>query len=190
MTLIRPELRMHLRRWREAFVGFLVIALGARWSFGLSGGMLHWLGFSLLFLGGSMFWLGVRRARLFQKGDGLGVVDVTERLITYMGPEGGGSLSIESLVYVAIHTEMDMTDTDCVANIDLKNSNAVWKLRGDDGQLSVPVNACGADALFDALTVLPNVDFSAALDAMSATAPNTFVIWRASFVLDRPSPHH
>ncbi len=173
MTWIRPELLFALRRWRDACLGVLVLAIGARWVFGLTGGLLHWFGFLIMFVGACLTFLGARRALLLQDGAGLGLVDVRERLITYMSPNGGGDLSIDGLSYVAIRVGGTPREIDQIAEI-----KPIWILRGQDGELQVPCDAKGSENLLDAMTCLPNIDISLAIKALSSSTPNTFVIWQ------------
>jgi hypothetical protein len=53
-----------------------------------------------------------------------------------------------------------------------------WIFYGPDGMLSVPGDAEGTDALFDALVALPGINYSQAEAAMQGTDPDIFLIWQ------------
>lgn len=179
MTLIRPEIRFALRRWRDVLIGFLVTAIGARWVFGLSGGVLHWLGYGVFLLGLCLCVLGYRRARLLKDGAGLGVVDVTERQITYLAPDSGGVLAIDDLTHIWIAP-------DPRAPFDgAQNATPSWVLQAHTGQISIPADASGAEQLVDALSVLPGIDMGKAAQTMSSPAGPKILIWQK--VASRPA---
>ncbi|WP_425099920.1 hypothetical protein [Tropicibacter sp. S64] len=161
--MIRPEAAAALARFREVFIGLAVFAVGLYWGFFTGGGILHWIGFVVLLLGIALAWIGLRRARLYREGGGAGIVEVTERQISYFAPDGGGIVSVDGLRQVRIEV------------LDLMVVQ--WVLAGRDGLLAIPIDAEGANALFDVLSALPGADFETAITAMSATEPHSYVIW-------------
>ncbi|MEO0358823.1 MAG: hypothetical protein AAF386_11130, partial [Pseudomonadota bacterium] len=105
----------------------------------------------------------VRRAR-FPKGDGgPGMVDVDERQITYMSAAGGGSVSLDTLTRVEAHRN--------------RRGHVTWVFYGEDGTVSVPAAASGADALFDAMTALPGVNYDQAAAAARGQGPDVYLVW-------------
>ena len=64
-----------------------------------------------------------------------GVVEVDEGQISYLGPAFGGSISVPELVELRLLTA---------------GGRRMWRLKQADGQaLLIPVEAVGADRLFD-----------------------------------------
>lgn len=127
---------------------------------------LVWLGGYLLMpLGAAMFAVGlgwavlaVRRVRFAGGGDAPGLVEVDEGQIAYFGPQAGGAVALPDLVELRLIS---------------MRGRRLWRLRQADGQaLLIPVEAAGADRLFDAFASLPGMD-TAALVAALATAPAT-----------------
>ena len=97
------------------------------------------------------------------------MVDVDERQITYFGPLGGGSISINDLVRVSVRT----SDLGPLA------PDLYWDFFDGEGQsLTIPGDAEGAELIFDALSALEGVDYEAATRAAGATDNQLFTIWR------------
>lgn len=154
--MIRPEIREGLHRWRE------VIAAGGIAVFGLwllgKGWLLGPIGALLLALGAALALNARRRMRFAGSGDGLGVVSVDEGQISYLAPEIGGFVSIAELVELRLLSVQ---------------GRRMWRLRQSDGQaILIPVDAAGADKLFDAFAAVPGMDVSRLL----AAKPDT-VVW-------------
>ncbi len=73
MSLIRPEARAVVWRWREVLAGAGITALGANML--LTGfGLMHVLGWFVLVLGLAVLLTGLQRARVRPSGGGAGVV--------------------------------------------------------------------------------------------------------------------
>ena len=163
--MIREEAREALLRWREVILGAVLIAFGGNWL--LTGHTLQpVLGGLLVGLGLALLWLGYRRVR-FPKGEGgPGLVEVTERQISYLTAAGGGAIALDGLARVEVHTGA---------------SGILWVFTVATGeQLSIPGNARGAEALFDALVSLPGSNYDQAVQAAQAGAgqPDKFLIWQ------------
>lgn len=166
--MIRPELTAAMLRWREALIGLAVLLLsayGAITAFGL----VKWLSWLGLAIGAALIWEGVRRARFPSGQGGPGVVELDERQITYFGPMGGAAISVDDLIRV----EIDTIDTGPF------NSDLFWTFTQTDGvSLRIPGDAQGVEILFDALAMLPGVDYQAAMAAAGSTELQHFVIWQ------------
>ena len=162
MSFIRPEARATLLRWREVIAGGGLIALGAYWTLGV-GGLLAWVGLVLVIAGAGLCVIGLQRMRFRTSGHGPGVVLVDEGEVTYMGPLNGGSVS--------------MADLD-VLILDPSLHPAHWVLTAPgQGQLHIPVNAEGSDALFDAFAGLPGIKTTRMLQQLNGSSPMPVVIW-------------
>ena len=165
----RPEAVAALIRWREAIMGIAVIGLGTWWSFS-SGPVLRWVAVLTILAGGAILWEGLRRARLPQGGGGAGLVEVTERRIAYFAPDrSGGIISVDDLIRVEIRTTGAAPPA----------SGLFWIFHGAGRQvLTIPGDAEGADALFDAIAALPGLSCEQAIEAAGSTGSDSFLIWQ------------
>lgn len=174
MGLIRPELSDAIWRFREVIWAGMVVGAGA-WLVNLGGWLLTPLGLVLGVVGGVLAVMAWRRARFAQTTAAPGVVELDEAQVAYLGPGNGGFLSLQELVELRLLT---------------LRGRRLWRLKQADGQaLLIPVDAKGADRLFDAFATLPGMDTAALVDALgpgrgqasgtslSATA-EARVIWR------------
>jgi hypothetical protein len=172
--MIRPEVLAFLLRAREVIVAAFVVGFGA-WLIALGGYLLTPLGLAVGALGLSFGVLAWRRLRFAQGSDSPGVVEVDEGQVGYMGPTAGGFVSLPELVEIRLLT---------------LRGRRVWRLKQADGQaLLIPVDAAGAERLFDAFASLPGMDSGALVQALGQAAatdstlpalqtPEIKVIWR------------
>ena len=149
MSFLRPEARAALWRWREVIAGTAVLALGLWWAAtGLS--VIRWLAVPVIAAGAAIAWTGLQRLRFRRGGGGAGVVEIVERRIAYWGPlalDPGGK---------PLH----------------------WVLTPHQGEaLSIPVNAEGADALFDAFAALPGLPAERMLDLLAHPPGRPVTLW-------------
>jgi hypothetical protein len=157
MSLIRPELLAAARRGREVIVALILTGVGL-WVASRGGYLLVPLGGGIAGLGLGWVLVSLRRMRFQQVGEAPGIVRVTEAQIAYMGPRVGGFVGLPDLAEVRLMT--------------LRGRRA-WKLRQGDGQqLYIPVEADGAEALFDAFASLPGMDTAALVAALGSEAPS------------------
>ncbi|MGI3209518.1 hypothetical protein ACROSR_00215 [Roseovarius tibetensis] len=163
MSFVRPQARAALWRWREVVVGTGLAGLGLWWTFGLDG-LLHWLGYAVLILAGAVLVVGVQRGRFRHGGGGPGVVRVDEGQVAYFGPLTGGVVAIRDLDSLTL---------------DPSGHPAHWVLsqRGAP-DLHIPVNAEGAEALFDAFAALPGLRTEHMLAQMQRLPNFPTVIWQ------------
>lgn len=169
MTFIRPEANAAIWRWREVVVGASVAALGLYWVIG-PGLLLGWVGWVLIATGIALSVVGVQRARFRAGSDGPGVVTVDEGQIAYFGPLTGGAVAV---------SEIERLTLDPTAK------PAHWVL-DQPGQpaLYIPVNATGAEALFDMFAALPGLKTERMLWALNGSRAHPVVIWER--VTERP----
>lgn len=169
---IRPELLALLHRYREA-LGASVIVLAGLWLMALGGYVLFPLGLVIAGIGATLTLTAFRRARFTQTIAAPGVVELDEAQIGYLAPDLGGFLSLDEL------TEIRLL---------ILQGKRMWRLKQADGQaLLIPVDAAGADRLFDAFAALPGMDSAALVAALQPSdlpqgslplAAETRVIWR------------
>lgn len=150
--MIREGARAALWRWREVIAAGLVVAFGL-WVASFGGWVLIPFGGLIAAFGAGLGVQAWRRLRFAQGADAPGVVEVDEGQISYMGPQLGGFVSVPELVELRLVT---------------LRGRRLWRLRQADGQvLLVPVDAAGAEGLFDVFATLPGMDMAAVLAALS-----------------------
>lgn len=164
MTFIRPEIRLTLLKWRDAMIGAGVLALGLYWASGF--GILRWIGVALAVIGGALIYSGLQRARFLSGKDGPGVVSLDEGQISYFGPISGGVVAMSDLSLLML---------------DPTQKPAVWVLQ-QPGQadVHVPINAEGAELLFDAFASLPGIRTTNMLTTLKSKPDHPVVIWAKS----------
>ena len=161
---IRPELREFFRRWREVMFAAALGLLGLRRIY-IGDGINFWLGVIMIAIAVAWAIIAVQRVRFSQDGTGPGIVQVRERRIGYFGPESGGIIDIADIARLEIDPATQPSPS--------------WVLIGKDHQnVIVPVNAAGADALFDAFSALPGIDTGKLLHVLSHTPDAREVIWQ------------
>ncbi len=162
MSFIRPEAKQALWRWREVLVAGFVLILGLSWISG-PGGLLGWLGWVLVAVAVALAVIGVQRGRFRTGSGGQGVVTVDEGQINYFGPLDGGMVATREIERLAL---------------DPTSSPAHWVLE-QPGQplLHIPVNAEGAEALFDVFSALPGLKTEQMLAELNGGASHPVVIW-------------
>ncbi|MEL6685500.1 MAG: hypothetical protein AAFN63_05605 [Pseudomonadota bacterium] len=159
----RPEVRAFFRLWREVLFAAAVVLFGLWWA--LTGtGITQWLG--IIFIGLGIGWIiaADQRRRFAQDGDGPGVVQIRERRLAYFGPLDGGV--------------MDMADLNRLEIDPSSRPDPSWVLTSIEGQvLSIPINAKGAEDLFDVFASLPEIKTSTVLDVLSHTPDARVTVW-------------
>jgi len=169
MPFLRPELVAWLRRWAESLIsgGTALAGLVMLWhGFTRFNQVLELLGLVLLVIGGAMFWASYQRTRFARGQQGPGLVEVTERQISYLTAEGGDSVDLEALTRLELRSSL--------------SEGRVWVLKAAQGPtLFIPTAAAGADRLFDAFSALPEMDTARLVAAINAKGEQRDVIWRA-----------
>lgn len=157
MSFVRAEVAEGLKRWREVIAAGGVVALGLWFALQL-GYVLPALGLLLIVIGLGWGAVAFRRLRFHQAGEAPGIVRVTEAQVAYMGPRIGGFVGLPDLTEIRLLSH---------------RGRRVWKLRAATGEaLHIPVEADGADALFDAFAGLPGMDMAALVAALGTEAPS------------------
>lgn len=151
--MIRDGARASLWRWREVFVALGIVGFGL-WLVALGGYLLVPIGALICLGGASLGILAWRRLRFAGSADAPGVVQVDEGQVGYMGPTVGGFVSLADLVELRIIS---------------MRGRRLWRLKQADGQaVLIPIDAAGAEALFDAFSSLPGLSSA---DLLAAVAP-------------------
>lgn len=175
MSLIRPEVTALITRASEVIWAAVIVGFGL-WLIWLGGYLLTPLGAGIAALGLGWGVMALRRMRFAQTIAAPGMVEVDEGQVGYMGPTAGGFVSLPELTELRLIT---------------LRGRRVWRLKQADGQaLLVPVDAAGAEGLFDAFASLPGMDTAALVAALGGTpasaqtlptprdTPDMQVIWR------------
>ena len=162
MQFFRPEAIATLRRWREAIVGAILASLGLWWMTG-PGGLFLVPAAAFLLAGGGLIAVGLQRARFRSDQDGTGAVELDEGKITYFGPLSGGSIALADIERLTLDTGQ---------------YPAHWLLEqvGQSG-LMIPINAVGAETLFDAFARLPGLKTERMLAELKSKNSQAVVIW-------------
>ncbi len=169
-NFIRPSLRKQLARWSEPIAASVIALVGARFLWkGTTryDWMTQAIGLVLLLLGAAIFLAAFRRVQFKRDEKGPGLVEVTERQITYMTPVGGGSVDLEAMTRLEIRSTLEM--------------GRVWVLKQSEGPtLFIPINAAGGEKLFDAFSALPGMEAAKLLSGFKTETDQRDVIWRGS----------
>lgn len=149
--MIRAEVARAAYRWREVLAAGGVGLIGL-WLIWLGGYLLLPVGIGVLAFGTTWAVTALRRMRFVQDVMAPGMVEVIEGQIGYLGPASGGYVAVPDLVELRL-----------VA----LQGRRLWRLKQEDGQaLLIPVDAAGADRLFEAFASLPGMDMAALVAAV------------------------
>lgn len=170
MSLIRPELRARIYRWREVLVSLAVAGFGV-WVFFLGGYFFGALGLLICGVAIGSGVIAARRLRFDAQGDTPGLIEVTEGQITYMSATGGG---------VAARSEITQIDLFFTVS-----GRAWWRIfQTQYPPVAIPLGAQGSDDLFDAFVALPGARpkmFLSVLDR--APVDGQITVWRRDAAL-------
>lgn len=186
--MIRAAVTTAAYRWRELIAAGAVGVTGL-WLVWLGGYLLVPVGIAVLAFGTTWAVTALRRLRFVQDIMAPGMVEVDEGQIGYLGPSLGGYVALPDLVELRLVT---------------MQGRRLWRLKQADGQsLLIPVDAAGADRLFDAFGSLPGMDMAALVTAVDtpqvagqgglpalwgdapAETPTMQLIWRRQVALSR-----
>jgi hypothetical protein len=93
------------------------------------------------------------------------VVQVVEGRVTYFGPWGGGGASLDRLAWLDLEPA--------------RGGAGLWVLIEEEGErLEIPVDARGADRLFDVFAALPGLDTRAMLAALRPPVRERTRVWQ------------
>ncbi|NOX74300.1 MAG: hypothetical protein GXP03_12015 [Alphaproteobacteria bacterium] len=169
---IRPEMARFVRRWAETFAAGVIALVGLR-IFWRAYTHYNWMGEAigglLMLIGFAAGWAAYRRAQFNHGGDGSvlppGLIEVTERQISYFTSLGGDTVDIAAMTRLEIRS--------------IPSLGRVWVLKQSEGPtLFIPVGAAGAKNLFDAFSALPGIEQSRLIEAVNTGGEHKRVIWR------------
>jgi len=162
MSLIRPQARAAMWRWREVLGSGALAAMGLWWVLG-GIGIVHWLGWMLIAAAVALLLAGIQRARFRTGAGGPGVVVIDEGLIAYLGPHNGGTVALSEMTALAL---------------DARDPRRWLLSQPGQPDLAIPLDAEGADALFDAFTALPGLHSGKMVTAMRRAEPGRHLLWQ------------
>jgi hypothetical protein len=172
MSFLRPDLAARLHHWREPLGWAALLAAGAFlvWrGYARLEPLLFLLGLLLAAAGLGLLRAALRRLRLSSAALSEGVVVIDEARIAYLGPRDGGFVDLPAVTRVEIVSRPHLPP----------GSPHAWVITTEDGaRLTIPLGAEGAEALFDALSPLPGIDFDAGIAALHARRPGRATVWR------------
>jgi hypothetical protein len=163
--LIPSPTRDWILRWREVLAGIVVMLFGLWWWWNTYA-FVSWMAVVVMLTGAALVWTGAERLRFRQGGGGAGMVEIDERRLSYFGPLTGGVIDMDDLIRLSL---------------DPTGRPAHWILTAAGGQsLSIPVNAEGADNLFDVFAALPGIRTEQMLDVLARLPAEPVMIWQRS----------
>jgi len=164
MSLIRPEVRTLILRWREVILAGFILMVGLWWGM-TSFGLTQWLGWAVALAGGALGFAAAQRVRFGKGGGGIGVVQVDERRLSYFGPLSGGVIDLDDLTTL----ELDP----------LAYPVPHWRLRAMGGQqVDIPIDAEGVEALFDAFASLPGLRTAQMIEVLTHVPTAPVRLWQ------------
>ena len=164
MSFLRPEAAAQIVRWRETLAGLGAAALGL-WFALTAHGVLFGAGLVLILGGAALAVAGVQRARFRVGSEGPGVVQVVEGRVTYFGPFGGGGASLDRLAWLEL--------------VPVPGGAGAFVLIEEAGErLEIPIDARGADRLFDVFAALPGFETRAMLAALRPPVRERTALWQ------------
>lgn len=166
--MIRPEVAQGFRRWGEVMAAGAVVAFGA-WLIWLGGYLLMPLGVIAGVLGLGWALIGWRRMRFSRETSAPGLVEIDEGRISYFAASRARAIAGpgSNVTSLGMGGELALRELAEIRLLNLQGKQ-YWRLRSLSGEaLLIPLDAAGADALYDAFASLPGIDMgklSAALD--------------------------
>ncbi|EAR50362.1 hypothetical protein OG2516_16636 [Oceanicola granulosus HTCC2516] len=162
---LRPEAVAALARWREVMIAAALFAAGL-WLGLTSFGILGWIGWLLAAGGVALGYAALQRLRFARGGGGVGIVTIDERRVVYYGPLTGGVADLDALLRL---------------ELDPQAHPAHWILTSEDGeQLAIPVDAEGADGLFDLFAALPGLSPGTLVSRVETPPTGRTILWQRS----------
>lgn len=163
MSFIRPEAQRAIMRFREVLIGVAFDLVGLLLIF-TGRGLAVWIGVAICVAASALIFAGFQRARFRNDAGGAGVVKVVEGAVSYFGPFSGGVVAVREMQRLSF---------------DPRQHPPHWVLEqlGQD-PLMIPVNAEGAEALFDAFEGLNGLNTQHMLRVMNDPPAATVTIWQ------------
>ncbi|QDC07827.1 hypothetical protein FHY55_00560 [Oceanicola sp. D3] len=172
MSLIRPEARAHLYRWRECIAGAVIMVVGV-WLGLRTSGLVWWFAIAMITVGGLGFYAGMQRALIRPRSGGQGLIELDEGSLRYLTGAGGAVISLPDVVRIEIETtgEGPMVD------------DLFWLWVTPEGTARIPASAAGSEKMVDALAAFPGARYEQVIAASGSTEPRLFIVWQKDRLL-------
>lgn len=165
---MRREVRELIWRWREVLFALVLVVLAAWWALS-SFGFVQWFATALVALGLVLAVAAIQRARFGMSRGGLGAVEVDEGVVSYLTARVGGQVEIADLTAVTL--------------LPAQKGPAYWQLEATSSSpLLIPLDAFGAEKLFDVFVSLEGIKTERMLSHLKAAPDLPVVIWRKKTV--------
>ncbi|RPE66282.1 hypothetical protein EDD53_1982 [Pacificibacter maritimus] len=162
--MIRPEVRAQIWHFREV-IGAVALAFLFVWFFISSYGFMRWVALALICASLFIAFAAFQRARFAKAGQGVGVVEVDEGVVSYFTAFTGGQVEIDTLTSVIL--------------LPATKGSAHWQLEAA-GQttLNIPLDAVDAEKLFDVFVSLDGIETERMLKQIKQMPKSPVVVWR------------
>ncbi|KEO53203.1 hypothetical protein [Thioclava indica] len=164
--MIRPEVAQALHRWREVIAAACVVVFGG-WLIWLGGWLLIPLGAAACAIGVAFALIALRRLRFARAVGAPGLVEVVEGRVSYFAASRARAIGgPDSAAPQGMGGEMALRELAEIRLLHL-SGRQYWRLRTIGGEaLLIPLEAAGADTLYDAFASLPGIDMGALSSAL------------------------
>lgn len=126
--------------------------------------VLQVIGFIILIIAAILLRIIIQRVRFYRSLKAPGMVDVTERQISYLGPMYGKTISLDNL------NKIELRESEAYS--------AIWVLHNNEGDpMLVPISAKGSERLFDVFSGLPNVKMEHFVEVLNHTPIRSQIVW-------------
>ncbi len=151
-------------RWREVIVALVVVAVMAWWA-ASSFGVVRWVAMAVTAIAVVFAFAAVQRARFGRLEGGVGAVEYDEGVVSYLTPMTGGQIEIAAMTSVMLLPAL--------------RGPAHWQLDAPgQAPLLIPLDAFGAEKLFDVFVTLDGIETEKMLRQIKAAPQTPVVIWR------------
>jgi len=162
VSFVRPGAAALLARHAELLVAAGVVAAGL-WLARHGGPLFGLLGGGLAAVGAGLGWIALARRRFAPSGAGPGLVEVVEGEVRYLGPGYGGTAALADLVEIRLLE---------------RRGRRVWRLAPEGAPpLYIPLEALGAEALFDLFATLPGLGAGRLVEALARPGTPDRLVW-------------
>lgn len=161
--MIRADAKEALWRWREVAYALGVGCVGVYWVTTYFG-ILQIVGYAVTCIAILLAVVGIQRGRFRNSATGQGVVTYIEGQVTYFGPYSGGMIAIDDISAI---------------RLEKSGKTKAWMIEQPaQPAVMIPVDAQGADQLFDVFAALPGLKIEYMLSKLSHDREGSVLIWQ------------
>lgn len=160
---MRPEVRDLIWRWREVIVAAVFVALLGWWA-ASSFGFIRYFALAVTAISVIFAIAALQRVRFGVTSGGMGAVEFDEGVVSYLTAGIGGQIEIADMTAVTL--------------LPAGKGPAHWQLEAPAvTPLLVPVDAFGAEKLFDVFVTLEGIETERMLRQLKSAPDQPVVIW-------------